>query len=555
MLLLFFNCISATIHGQKLTLNASGESQHTTSVIDSLNYSKSHEDFKSLSSEVDSISKRLIKNGYIDTKLNQIIKENDSTYLAEFYLGDKINAVKIYIKDNFDISILKSAGLKLSESLIEIKFSELETKLATLNQVMAEQGDPFSQLKLNDIKREHSNTLSATLETTSNQKRTIDKIIVKGYEKFPKSYVKHFLKLKTGKSFNLTQIRKRSATLQQLRFAKEVKEPEVLFTNDSTILYIYTEKSKSNNFDGFLGFGTNEGTNKLEFDGYLDLQLTNNLNYGESLSLFYKSDEIDQQTIDINASLPFIFSSPIEINVGLNIFRKDTTFSTTSQFVKINYQINPNHKIGAGIKGINSSNLLSTSFSDLQDYSSNFYNLSYQFIRPQNYDFLFPVNMFFETSFGFGKRDNNSTVIDQTVLEIESFKIFNLNDRNSIFIKAKAVSLFSDNFLDNELYRFGGINSIRGFEENSLVANLYGVINTEYRYRLSNTIYVNSVLDAAYFENDIVDSKTKLFGFGFGFGLLTNAGLFKLNYSSGKTEGQQFKISDSKVHISLTARF
>ena len=112
-----------------------------------------------------------------------------------------------------------------------------------------------------------------------------------------------------------------------------------------------------------------------------------------------------------------------------------------------------------------------------------------------------------------------------------AFKIFNLNRRNSIFVRVNSAGLLSDSFVENELYRFGGINSIRGFEENSLVANLYGVINTEYRYRLSNTIYVNSVLDAAYFENDIVDSKTKLFGFGFGFGLLTKAGLFKFHSS------------------------
>ncbi len=88
-----------------------------------------------------------------------------------------------------------------------------------------------------------------------------------------------------------------------------------------------------------------------------------------------------------------------------------------------------------------------------------------------------------------------------------------------------------------------------------MVANLYSVINTEYRYRLSNSIYVHSVLDAAYLENKLTDSKEKLFGFGFGLGLLTNAGLFRLNYSSGKTENKQFKLSDSKVHLSLTATF
>ena len=141
------------------------------------------------------------------------------------------------------------------------------------------------------------------------------------------------------------------------------------------------------------------------------------------------------------------------------------------------------------------------------------------------------------------------------MLNLETYKIFNLNPKNSIYTRFNGSLLSSDNYLDNELFRFGGINSIRGFEENSLVANLFGVINTEYRYRLSNGLYVHSVLDAAYFENSLTDAKEKLFGFGFGFGLLTNSGLFRLNYSSGKTENRQFRLSDSKVHISLTATF
>jgi hemolysin activation/secretion protein len=109
--------------------------------------------------------------------------------------------------------------------------------------------------------------------------------------------------------------------------------------------------------------------------------------------------------------------------------------------------------------------------------------------------------------------------------------------------------------LDNELLRFGGINSIRGFEENSLLANLFAVINTEYRYRLSNALFVHSILDAAYFENKNIVTKQKLFGFGFGFGLFTKAGLFKFNYSGGKIENQMFKFSDSKIHISLSTTF
>ena len=363
------------------------------------------------------------------------------------------------------------------------------------------------------------------------------------------------MKLKTEKSFNLNTIKEKVELLEDLRFANKIKDPEVLFTKDSTTLYLYLEKTKTNNFDGFLGFGTNENTNKIDFDGYLDLRLINNLNFGETLNLFYKSDEIDQQTFRVDADLPYLFSSPIGLQVGLNIFRKDTTFSNARQYVKINYQINAQNKIGIGINATTSTNLLESDTNILNDYTTDYFTLNYNHIKAQFYDPLFPINFWFNLSSGFGDRENTLGNQNQTVFNLDTYKIFNLNNKNSIYTRFNGAILTSDNYLDNELFRFGGINSIRGFEENSLVANLYGVINTEYRYRLSNSIYIHSVLDAAYLENQINNTKEKLFGFGFGLGLLTNAGLFRLNYSSGKSENRQFKLSDSKVHVSLTATF
>ncbi|MCB0469245.1 MAG: hypothetical protein KDC51_01010, partial [Flavobacteriaceae bacterium] len=91
--------------------------------------------------------------------------------------------------------------------------------------------------------------------------------------------------------------------------------------------------------------------------------------------------------------------------------------------------------------------------------------------------------------------------------------------------------MFSDTYFENELLRFGGINSIRGFEENSLAATAYGLLNLEYRYSLSPSMFVHTITDFCYLENNITEQKEKLYGFGFGFGILTQAGLFRLVYA------------------------
>jgi outer membrane protein assembly factor BamA len=546
---------SSQVIGQSLLLNVNGENEYESKVIDSLGYQKQFDNYKTLENEIYGLKEKLTRQGFIDLIIDNITKRNDSLFEAKLLLGKKINTIRVYYNSQFNAELLNFIKHSKGDNFFELDISQLEKSLNQLNSKIAEQGDPFSSLRLAKLSKLNFNVISADLTIVTNQKRRIDNIIVKGYEKFPKSYIKRFMKLKTGKSFNLNAIKEKVELLEDVRFASKIKDPEVLFTKDSTTLYLYLEKTRTNNFDGFLGFGTNENTNKIEFDGYLDLRLINNLNYGETLNLFYKSDEIDQQTFRLDADLPYLFSSPVGLQVGLNIFRKDSTFLNAKQYAKINYQINAQQKVGIGINSTNSTNLLENDTNILTDYISNYYTLQYSYIKSQFYDPLFPINFWFDLSSGFGNRTNDFEKQNQSVFNLDTYKIFNLNDKNSFYTRLNGAILSSDDYLDNELFRFGGINSIRGFEENSLVANLYGVVNTEYRYRLSNTIYVHSVFDAAYYENQLTDSKEKLFGFGFGFGLLTNSGLFRLNYSSGKTENRQFKFSDSKVHISLTATF
>ena len=552
---LLFVLFFVQVYSQNLELKASGVDDQETKIIDSLGYKKNFKDFNSLKEEVDSLSKRVLTIGYINSKLLNLKKENDSLYQAEYILNTRYKNITIYHNGLIDDAILTLSDLNSDGNSFTIGLSKLEQTLDFINAEIANNGNPFSTLRLIDIKQISNTSLSARLELSKPIERSIDKIIIKGYEKFPKTFVKRYMKIKIGQPFNLSRIKEKTTELNDLRFANQIKEPEVLFTKDSTILYMYIEKAKSNAFDGFLGFGTNEDTNKIEFDGYLNLSLTNNLNYGETLQLLYKSDENDQQTFDGNVTMPYMFGSPLGVEVNLNIFRKDSTFVTARQAAKLNYQVNSNHVIGIGLSGVNSSDLLDTEITSVNDFSSSYYFTNYVYTKRQNYDFLFPVNFIFDITAGFGSRTFDDINEDQTKFALNTFKIFNLNDQNSIYIRGNGQIIDSDTFLENELPRFGGINSIRGFEENSLFANLFGVINTEYRYRLNRDIYVHSVIDAAYFENKISDQKGKLFGFGFGFGLLSKAGLFRFNYTSGKTENQRFKLSDSKVHISLTALF
>ena len=558
IILIIFLLFSPKGSSQELQLKINGSSEIENKVVDSLGYNKTHLDFLSIKQEVDSIQTRLYKLGYIENELIHITKTNDSSFTSKIHLKNKFNTIYIYYnKNDIQKSNLNVISNTVFDDYFVLNVSEIANALAYINSEVSKEGFPFSKLKLTAIRNENDSILKATLAIDkANQKRTINNIVIKGYEKFPRSYLKHFLKIKPKQVFDLKTIQNKTNQLNNLNFANEIKSPEVLFSKDSTTLYLYLEKSKSNAFDGFLGFGTNEETNKLQFDGYLNLNLNNNLNFGESFRLLYKSDENDQQTFEADVSLPYMFKSPIGVDLLLRIFRRDSSFTTTNQSAKLHYQINSKHKVFGGVIATESNNLLSENIvSSISDYKTQYFSFAYQFIDPQNYNILFPINsrVFLETSFGDRTTINKSE--KQTQLLIDAYKIFNFNLKNSIYLRVNGSSLISDSYFENELLRFGGINSIRGFEENSLYATLYGVINSEYRYKVSNSIYVHSIIDAAYFENKIINSKQKLFGYGFGFGILTKAGLFRFNYANGKTEDVSFKLSNSKVHLSLTSKF
>ena len=539
---------------QSLHLKALGGSAEETKTLEALDYQHTFNDFNSLELEINSIAKTISHLGYLESELVGLNKITDSSFIATYRLGLQYTKAIIHYGNGFNRNTLKLVSNSITNSHFEIQVPKLEAALKTLNAEISNSGDPFSTLQLTNIKKEDG-ILYADLKVISKRQRTIDTIIMKGYEKFPKSFVKRYLKIKSKQAFNLKSIKEKTESLENLQFASQIKDPEVLFTKDSTLLYLYVEKQKSNTFDGFLGFGTNTETDKIEFDGYLNLDLINNLNYGESFRLLYKSDESEQKTFDVKARLPYLFGSPIGAQLGLNIFKKDSSFVTTSQFAKVDYQINPKNSVALGMNAQVSTNLLDNPILTINGFKSTFFTLDYIHTKQQRYDQLFPINFMFDISAGKGKRTIDNEDQSQSKFELSTFKIFNLNLRNSIYGNLSAAVLNSDSFVENELFRFGGINSIRGFEENSLTANLFAVFNTEYRYKVTNSLYVNSIIDFAYYENQILDIKSKLFGLGFGFGILTQAGLLKLNYSNGNIENQAIKLSNSKIHISLSATF
>ncbi len=146
----------------------------------------------------------------------------------------------------------------------------------------------------------------ADLIIDTSEKRSIDNIIIQGCPEFPKSFISHYLGIKQQTLFNLETTEKLSFLLSSIPFVSQIKEPAVLFTKDSTSLYLYVKKKNTSKFDGIIGFANNEDTGKLMFSGYLDLELNNLFDKGERIGLNWKNSGDENQTLDLNFYTPYI---------------------------------------------------------------------------------------------------------------------------------------------------------------------------------------------------------------------------------------------------------
>ncbi|MDV6168309.1 hypothetical protein R1T16_07715 [Flavobacterium sp. DG1-102-2] len=535
---------------QNLHLKVEGRTNAETKTIDSLTYKTLHENVKSINDESAALSDRLTRMGFLENNLIGSLKTNDSTFAYKFSIGSKTKTIHIYT-NRIDAEIKEL--LEISKDTLTLNIADIESFMTGRVKSLERRGYSLSSLQLTDYSAAN-NSLHAYLIAKTEKKRLLADIVLEGYKKFPEGIRKNIAKQYKGKVFNQENLQRIYNDFNALRFVSQPRYPEILFKQDTTKVYVYVEKAKPNSFDGFIGFSNND-QNKVVFNGYLDLALNNVLNTGEKFNLFWKSDGNKQTTFNASLELPYIFRSPIGLKGSLKIFKQDSTFQNTITDVNIGYYFSYNSKLFIGRQQSQSIDIQNLNTSSLSDYSNSFWTSTYEYTKYNLDDFIFPEKTYLFIKGGTGKRDSKAGDSNQYFAQLNFSHNLYLNKRNIINIKSQNYYLNSRTYIINELFRFGGINSIRGFNENSLQANLMTSIMAEYRYILSSNLFIHSITDYGYFQDKSSDINNNLLGLGFGFGLFTKNGLFNIIYANGSTKDQQIKLSNSIIHITFRTQF
>ncbi len=441
-------------------------------------------------------------------------------------------------------------------------------------------GYPFATVKLDSIFISGEN-ISAALNLQKNQLCLIDSFLVKGNAKISNYYVQRLLGIRKGDKYNESRVTQISKRIREVPFLSEGKSSEIYFADKYTKLILTLNQKKANRFDGVLGFMPNPTTGKLLVTGQLTLKLVNSFNKGEVLDVDWQKLQVKTQNLKARLQVPFLFHSPFGADILFKLYKRDTLFTDVNENIGLNYLIGTNkyfkvffsNRTIALISTRGLENL--TALPAYVDMNSKSYGIGF---RTENLDnklnprkgYTLDIN----ASAGTKKIKKNlkikPEVYDGTRLKTDIYVIdfsgelfVPIKKRSTLVFGNKSAWIESANLFVNELYRIGGLNSLRGFDEESINASFYTITKLEYRLIVDQNSYLFLFGNHAYYQNKTALDNNSLrytlednpFGFGAGITFETKPGIFSLSYALGKQFNNPISLRSAKVHFGIVSTF
>ena len=503
---------------------------------------------------------------------NILLSEIESGYFT--CNVDSINLknqkLKIYLQtgnlislNSIKVNLPNSLSLKLREDFNSDKTyfnaNDFSDKIKKWIILMNNNGFPFAEFEFQ--KSEITNSkINLICNLNSGPLVKIDSIINPEITKKELQLVYKFTDIRNGDLFELNKIYKISENIKNTGFIQEIRPPAYEFIDNKASIYTYYKPQSKNSINGLVGIQPGENET-VQFTGNIALNFQNALSYGEVLKINWRRMFNSSQNLIAELSYPFLFNTNFEIQGGLDMIKKDSSFFNFNSKLIINYNSNSNFSNGFLFTNNNSTNLLE------DDYSSTSVN-SFGFVTNfKKLDNTFNPRRGFkiksELAYGWKETYTIDTVTNN-ILKSPNFNgnfsfstYLSLLKRTTFKIKLSGSTIQNNILYENELTRIGGYKTIRGFDEESIWVSSFILGNFEFRYLIDEKSNVFLFSDFAYTE-----SKTNIFlkedyfqSFGFGTNISMPNGLLTLIYGLGRKIDNPFLIRTGKIHLGFTSYF
>lgn len=511
------------------------------------------------------------KAGYLAFSIDSV-SESENDFSVFCFLGPYLgNALISVPTDTPALQIPVTAKYAKSGALPYSDYSEVSEKIVRYYE---NHGKPFCAISLQDIDFQRDTV--ATLQVVPGETIVYDSIIIKGNAKVRPSFLRPYLAWRKRKKYVESAVAQIPTRIQNLPYVQETRESGVEFVGKNAFLYLFLDKQRVNQFDGYVGLvPVNPTTGKVTVNGEVNLNLQNLFTIGESISLRWQAPERYSQYLHIAADFPYLFSTPFGISGAFTLDKKDTTYLNMNYLVALQYSFFGNDNLRTYFDYTSSTVLTDQpEFAGIVDtFTTDFRKARYGVQVNFNHidDIRQPWRGFtVQLDLAAGRRTllpSSKNPIPET--EATSLKSTNYTIKGNVSgyvpmgkrwgwaVQFQGATQFGHAMLYNELFRFGGTHTLQGFDEQSLFASTYIIGETEFRFRFAKLSYIKVFFNAAWYERDITHNYFNDWPLGFGIGATfnTKAGNLYISYALGQQDGSPISFKTGKIHLGIDVRF
>ncbi len=365
-------------------------------------------------------------------------------------------------------------------------------------------------------------------------------------------------------------------SLEATGLFEEVGPPTLALTDSGAVVRIHVEEGPPGTFDLVLGYLPGSAGQDGSFVGNGLLELRNLFGGGRRLRLRLVRNPGLVSSVDARVADPFVFGLPLSAEARFEGYNQDSTFARQRYRLEGGYRLAPGLELIAtasrenvepGIYGarlVNGRPRVAKSSALFGGVGVRYRRVD----RPANPRRGLVLEALAEQ--GFKQRevpDADSAGLTQPVdlrqqrliatgrLFVPTLRrqVLALGGEASVLLGGRAAGDDEAAIYDEgDLFRFGGANSLRGYDEDRFFGTTVARALAEYRYQLDRTSYAFLFVDVGYVERpalpDFEASREVLPGYGFGIQYRTPLGLVTVTYAINPDLG----VGQGKVHAGLS---
>lgn len=541
-------------------------------VSEPLSKPRFYPDSLSLRQGIDSALTFFQTQGYIEARL-QDLQADTSGYRAQ------INAGPLYHwqVENGNISTEAIRDQKLTHFFEGVLlpfpvYHEVQQKIIAWYE---DQGYPFASLQAEAIKVE-GHTLQASLKVDPSYRIVNDAVRLTGDVNLSEGFLSNHTGIKPGLPYSETRTRNAAALIAELPFVQVSGEPSLQFTPGTALLTIPVRKRPANRFDGIAGVSSNSlDENRLQLTGQVNLSLVNLMSRGEQFAMIWQGLGQGTQRLTIDASYPYVFSTPFISSWLFSLHKQDTAYLNLRNRPSFTWTSPRRIQISV-FADLQSTELLSTSrFSGSTtlppqiDSRTRLYGIEGA-IFSQGFSAGLMDGHGLKVNLAAGSRTiRENANLPEAIYEglamkqnqytfgLEAETRLPLGQKTRLVLQLDARGLSSQQFFENELFRIGGFNSLKGFDEEAILASLYGIMTGEVRYFTAEQSFFSLLFNAAYFEKGNMGNTISGWPWGAAAGITleTAPGIISVYYAIGRGPETPLAFRNAKIHIGFVSLF